>query len=184
MNTEPAGAILSTAASDQIPLASYLCRVTVEKNDHGEEQTFAGKFEEIPSQRIGGPELTIKRGHRCRILFVLETPGWMFPTVDPFSRNKQTGPFLWDLDVDSPGVQRDAGLEIPPHLRLEIDRKEQRWATLEVLNRHHHPKDAYRYSLLVVAVALDGITFALPSPDPVLIEEPYEGPGDPPPPGS
>lgn len=182
MNTELAGAILSTAASDQIPLASYLCRVTVKKNDHGEEQTFAGEFEEIPTQQIGGPELTIKRGHRCRIEFVLETPGWKFLTIDPFSRNKVVGPFLWDLDEKSPAVQKDAGLEIPPHLRLEIDPEEQRWAKLEVINRHHHPKDAYRYSLLVVA--WDGINRALPSPDPVLIEEPYEGPGDPPPPGS
>jgi hypothetical protein len=178
MNTELAGSMLSTTASDQIPLVSYVCRVTVEKDEAGRHQTFTDGFVELHSQRKRGSEVRIKQGEICRIQFNIETPGWKFPTIAPFSRNQEVGPFRWAFDTGSPSVQKDAGLEIPPRLRVEIDPENQQWATLEVLNRHRHRLVCYRYSLLVVAYG------ARPCLDPVLIEEPYEGPVDPPPPGS
>lgn len=175
MNTELAGSMLSTTAPDQIPLVCYVCRVTVKKDEAGRNQTFIDRFVELHSQRKTGSEIRIKQGEICRIRFNIDTPGCKFPTIAPFSRNQEVGPFRWEFDTGSPNVQKDAGLEIPPRLRVEIDPEDQQWAELEVLNRHRHRIYCYRYSLQVTACG------AKPCLDPVLIEEPYEGPVDPPP---
>jgi hypothetical protein len=114
----------------------------------------------------------IPAGATVHIDFTIQTKGFCFETFDPHRRNNAVGPFLLDFDRIAPPSQRDAGIRCPPVLDVEIA-KDRLSARMTFVNRYSHRR-MHRYSLLVRVVPCDGGK-ALTSPDPTLIEDPYDG---------
>ncbi len=168
MSTEPL--VAGPAVSACIPAESlvdsiYSCVVSVE----GEEV----RTEFLRDGRPWNAPPTVLAGGIAQIDFTLTTQGYCFLNLDPSSRNHIVGPFAFDFDDESPKSQLHAGFVFPPVLWVEIA-EDRRSARMTLTNRYHH-REAHRYALHVSVVSCSGGR-PLTSPDPTLIEDPYDTP--------
>lgn len=179
MSTEPI--VQSRPLSDPGPdpdliLPTYYCVVRVQTDGTVDLTFYLENGEKLPDDSP-----VIPWGSSTTIQFNLSDEGpsaeYVFVPFHQSRRDRDSGIFLWDFAPDAPQSQRDAGFYFPPAFNGQIE-EGFRTAWVTIRNRYWH-EEKYKYALQV-RVQHPRHKKPLTSEDPTLIEDPYEGPVDPP----